>query len=304
MSASRSEPSSAVRWWFTAAAALTLISLIMGSVVAATKSGFVCPTWPGCYNERFLPTTAATLDFNPVIEFTHRVLAGLTGPTVLVCAILAQRLADRRLAVLQWSGLVGTLGSGIFGMLTVLVGISWWLSAIDLTFAFVAVVATLVARLLVSWPEVVPSREARPGAAALVLLWLVHMLGLAVAGTDSYTSTLGWPLGILAGDRWAVVQGLRLVLVAAAVTLIVTAVTLALRGAGVHWPAWLVVAAVVVEIVLWLSFHLGNDGVWLRMWYAVAAALVFWTLAVLVARSSVQASPIPQARRQEVDALQ
>ena len=92
-----------IRGWFTAAAILTFASVVMGAVVAATQSGASCPNWPGCYIDQFAP--AAQL--SPLIEFTHRVIAGATGPTVLVATILGRRLVDPRPRRLAWIALAG-----------------------------------------------------------------------------------------------------------------------------------------------------------------------------------------------------
>jgi heme a synthase len=115
----------AIRGWFTAAAVLTFASVVMGAVVCATQSGASCPNWPGCYDNGFLPTPGAELQTNPLIEFTHRVVAGVTGPVVLVAALMGRRLTDPRPRRLAWLGLAGTLLAGLFGMLIVKVGIPW-----------------------------------------------------------------------------------------------------------------------------------------------------------------------------------
>jgi cytochrome c oxidase assembly protein subunit 15 len=274
----------AVRIAFTAAAALTLASVVMGAVVCATQSGAACPNWPGCYDEQFLPTVRAGLGENPLVEFSHRVVAGLTGPVVLVAAILGRRLPDPRPRRLAWLGLAGAIAAGVFGMLIVRVGIPWWLGMLDLASALVATVAMLLARLLLDGPRWAPGRTARLAWAALGTLAAMHLLGIAVAGPDSFTRCLGWPLGVLDADRWPALQWLRLGLaLAAAVLIVLTAVAAATRART--WPALCLLLA---EVVLGFALLAGAGGVGVRTAYAVVASLLFGAVAWLAGTTSVR----------------
>ena len=285
----------AVRIAFTAAAALTLASVVMGAVVCATQSGAACPNWPGCYDEQFLPTVRAGLGENPLVEFSHRVVAGLTGPVVLVAAILGRRLPDPRPRRLAWLGLAGAIAAGVFGMLIVRVGIPWWLGMLDLASALVATVAMLLARLLLDGPRWAPGRTARLAWAALGTLAAMHLLGIAVAGPDSFTRCLGWPLGVLDADRWPVVQGVRLGLAVVAAVLIVVAVVQGMRRPLLRVPAGLAAGFLLVELMLAAALLGGSGGVALRAVYAVVAAALFGSVALLAGRASVAASAVPDA---------
>jgi cytochrome c oxidase assembly protein subunit 15 len=276
-----------VRGWFTAAAALTFASLVMGAAVCATQSGAACPNWPGCYGDQFLPTPGTGLATNPLIEFTHRVVAGATGPAVLVAAILGRKLTDARPRRLAWIGLAGTLSAGIFGMLIVLVGIPWWLGVLDLASALVATVAMLQARLLLDRPRWAPDRVARTAWWAVGVLAVMHLSALAVAGTDSFTRCLGWPLGILAADRWPGLQGARIVLAGVAAVLIVLAANGAARRPELRLPGWLAAGLLAAELALAVVLLAGAGGVGLRTVYAVVAAALFGAVALLAGRASV-----------------
>jgi len=159
--------SRATRGWFAAAALLTFACVVMGAVVCATQSGASCPNWPGCYSDSFAPA----VQLSPLIEFAHRVIAAATGPAVLVAAILARRLTDRRPRVLAWIGLAGTVAAGVFGMLTVKVGIPWWLGVIDLACALTATICLLLAWVLITpgatWGPTVTARLAWAAVLAL-----------------------------------------------------------------------------------------------------------------------------------------
>lgn len=278
----------ATRGWFTAAALLTFASVIMGAVVCATQSGASCPNWPGCYPDQFAPA----VQLSPLIEFTHRVIAGVTGPAVLVAAILGRRLPDPRPRRLAWIALAGTISAGVFGMLVVKVGIPWWLGMIDLGSALMATVSLLLARVLLTpgthWA---PGWTARLAWGALGVLAVLHLSALAVAGPDSFTRCLGWPLGVLPADRWPLLQSLRIWLAIAAGGLIVAAVVRASGRRGlwrVGLPAGVLLLAELGIGGLLLS---GQGSPVMRTAFAVAAASVFGAVALLAACSCVARAP-------------
>lgn len=276
-----------VRAWFTAAAAATLASVVMGAVVCATESGAACPNWPGCYPDSFLPVPAANLATNPLVEFAHRVVAGLTGPIVLVAAVLGRRLADPRPRRLAWIGLAGTLSAGVFGMLIVKVGIPWWLGVLDLASALAATVCLLVARVLVAdgatWS---PGRTSRLAWAALGTLAALHLLALPVAGEHSYTRCMGWPVLVLDSDHWPALQWARIGLAVVVTILVIAAAVRGLRRPGLRVVAALPVVALAVELVLGLVLVTAGGGVGVRTAHSVVAVLVFWSVALLAARSA------------------
>jgi cytochrome c oxidase assembly protein subunit 15 len=276
--------SRATRGWFTAAALLTFASVVMGAVVCATQSGASCPNWPGCYVDSFVPA----VQLNPMIEFTHRVIAGITGPAVVVAAILASRLPDRRPRVLAWIGLAGTVAAGVFGMLTVKVGIPWWLGMVDLACALTATVSLVLARVLITpgatWA---PSTTARIAWAAVGVLGVLHLSGIAVAGPDSFTRCLSWPLGVLDADRWPQLQALRVWLAVAAAGLIVTAAVRASGRRGL-WRVGVPAAVLLMaEIAVGGALLAGQGSLFMRTLYAVLAAGVFGATSLLAVRASL-----------------
>lgn len=268
---------------FTAAALLTFASVVLGTVVCATQSGASCPNWPGCYPDSFAPA----VQLNPMIEFVHRVVAGATGPTVLAAAILGRRLADPRPRRLAWIGLAGTISAGVFGMLIVKVGIPWWLGMLDLASALMATVVLLLARvLLTAGAEWAPGRTARLAWGAVGVLAAMHVLALAVAGPNSNTGCLGWPLGVLPADRWPLLQSLRIWLAVAAAGLIVGAVVRAVRRRGLRTVGWLAGGLLLAELGIGGALLLGQGSLPMRTAYAVAAAGVFGAVALLASRAS------------------
>ncbi|MCC6495006.1 MAG: COX15/CtaA family protein [Propionibacteriaceae bacterium] len=274
--------------WFTAAAVLTLASVVLGAVVCATESGAACPNWPGCYPDGFAP--AAQL--NPLIEFVHRVVAAVTGPTVLVAAVLGRRLADPRPRRLAWIGLAGTISAGLFGMLIVKIGIPWWLGVLDLASALMATVVLLVARLLLApGAEWAPGPVARPAWTAVGTLAAMHLLALAVAGANSFTRCLSWPLGVIAADRWPWLQVVRVGLAVVAAGAIAVAARRAGRQPGTRLAGRLATVLLVAELGLAALLLAGSGGLLLRTAYAVVAACLFGAVALLAGRASVPAGP-------------
>jgi len=275
--------SRATRGWFTAAALLAFASVVMGAVVCATQSGASCPNWPGCYSDSFAPA----VQLNPMIEFTHRVIAGITGPAVLVAAILARRLPDRRPRILAWVGLAGTVAAGVFGMLTVKVGIPWWLGMIDLACALTATASLLLARVLLTPGATrAPDLTARIAWAAVGVLAALHLTGIAVAGPDSFTRCVGWPLGVLEADRWPWLQVVRIGLAVGAAALIALAASRAERDEP-RFPARLAAGLVLLELALAWAMDSGFGGLAVRGSYGVVAAAIFGATVLLAARASV-----------------
>ena len=73
----------------TVAAILLLVTL--GGIVRVTESGLGCPDWPLCYG-RLLPP----LETQALIEYSHRLLASVTGLLVVATAVAAWRFHPSR----------------------------------------------------------------------------------------------------------------------------------------------------------------------------------------------------------------
>ena len=58
-----------------------------GAIVRATGSGLGCPDWPLCHGSITPPPD----DIKAIIEYTHRVLAGIGGLLILTAAVLVLR---------------------------------------------------------------------------------------------------------------------------------------------------------------------------------------------------------------------
>lgn len=95
--------------------------VITGGAVRLTKSGLGCPTWPECAPGSFLPSPHQAEDpLNIWIEFINRLLTFLLfaiSVAVVIWVLKSRRRDLRLLAALQ---ILGILGQGVVGGITVL----------------------------------------------------------------------------------------------------------------------------------------------------------------------------------------
>ena len=163
-------------------------TVVMGAVVCATNSSASCPNWPGCYDGQFTPE----FQLNPIIEFVHRVFSMTCAPFVLVMGILLRKHHDRRVRLLPWVALAGALGAGIFGMFTILTGLSPVASMIDLWCALTALVCMVLTTRLLDATQFDATR-ARIAGYVVVGVAALYGMGVLVAGDGSFTRCIGWP---------------------------------------------------------------------------------------------------------------
>lgn len=280
---------------FRTAAVLLAVTVLMGSMVAATESGAACPTWPGCYPGQFGPR----FHLNPLVEFTHRVIAGIALLTCLAAGTVGLRdpAVDRWIKPLPFVAAAGGAASAVFGALTVLVGIGKAAGVVDLTAALVAMAAAIVAAVRVASPGA-PWRWSRVtvGAGSVFALAVVmHGLGIVVAAPNSFTRVISWPVwAIVPGDLSPVLQGVRIAL--AAVVLLVAGSTVAFAWARRRVAALLLAVALAAELVTGLVVRAVGLSPALSALYAGFAVTVLATAALLAALASVGDRPEPHPK--------
>jgi heme A synthase len=242
--------------WIAAASVYVLI--VLGFVVRITGSGLGCGDhWPLCNGRLFPPLS----DPGAVIEWSHRLVAGIVS--ILIVA----------LAVLDWrrsAALVGLLVVQVaLGAVTVKTELQPILVILHLATAMLLLAALIVA--------------ARPGARPPVLLglaFLTVLLGAGTANLGAMASCGGFPLcngqiiptaGPLAWVHWTH----RLL----AYTLTGYAISWAARSRD--RAAWVAVATVIVQIAIAVTMlTLGFANV-LRAAHAAVGAGV-WTAMLFV----------------------
>ncbi len=286
-----------MRTVYRLAGLFTFLAVAMGSLVCATESGAACPTWPGCYPEQLGPA----LHLNPLIEFTHRVVAVLAGPLVLAACLSAvfarPRHRDPWVRRLPWVALVGALAAGIFGRLVVLTGIPTWAGVLDLGCALTAMCAMAAATVWLDRPrQPDPSRLSTLAWTAAGALIGMHLLGIVVAGPGSYTRCMGWPaLQLSASDSHPWLQGVRWGIAAFVAVTLVTVVRRCAVGPTRRWGQ---LAAVLfgVEVVLALAIRVNGLTAALAAIYSVAAVALLCCLAIIAAlgRTAAERAPVTQ----------
>ena len=282
--------SPAVRTVFRLAALFTLLAVLMGSVVCATESGAACPNWPGCYVDQLVPAW----HLNPIVEFTHRMVAILAGPLVLAAAVLSRRVPGRdpRVRLLPWVALAGAIAAAVFGRIVVLSHLPLAWGVVDLACALLALLAMTAAAVAVERGHprrATPvSRRAWTAAGTLIVM---HLLGIVVAGTLNsgaltYTRCMGWPVAVLTdADRYPVVQGLRVVL-GIAVLALIAAIVARTRAVPAHRVLGTALAGLVLlELLLGVAIRTAGLSSGLAAAFSITAVLLLWTLGLTAART-------------------
>lgn len=271
------------------AALLTFLSVLMGSVVCATESGFDCPSWPGCYPDRITPIG----DINPWIEFAHRSVAVVTGPVLLAAAIVGQRSRSlpRWVTSLLWVALVTAGAAAAFGMVTVLHGLPMPLAVLDIACALTAMTATGIAALAAGRPDPTwrPGRLGRTAWAGVAVIVVMHLAGIAVAGPASLTRCLSWPIWAvldLDGAAWA--QLIRLALAVLGAGLAVVTAAAALRDGG-RLRRWGVAVLVLLGVELAMGLVILASGLPADRRYATGAGMAFAAAYAVVAVTLLRA---------------
>lgn len=171
--------------------------VITGGAVRLTKSGLGCPTWPECAPGSFLPSPHQAEDpLNIWIEFANRLLTFLLLAIALAVVVAILRNKRRDLRLLAVAQVLGILGQGVVGGITVLTKLHP--AAVGAHFILsIALIGGAVA--LVERAKGYPTRGelapiARNLLRGLVLLGLIVItLGIVVTGSGPHAGDLAAP---------------------------------------------------------------------------------------------------------------
>jgi heme A synthase len=216
------------------AAVMLYAAVTAGGIVCITGSGAGCAGWPRCQGQVIPPARV-----DAIIEYAHRLVAGLTAPVVIAAAIAGWRKAtgswwvDRAPVIAA----ICVLSAGTLGAVAVTAGIPAWLAAVDRGCALAALGLMVGASVVVhsSRKASAPGslsrdrRYARVTVAAAAVVFALLVSGV-LADSTSLVRCYGWPiLGRMppAGASHAAPEMARQLLAAVAAGLLAAIVVLA-----------------------------------------------------------------------------
>jgi heme a synthase len=299
MTHSSPNPGTQIAAWhrnlLAAAAIFTILLIGMGGVLCVTQSIRSCPDWPGCFGKLLPP-----LQTSPILEVTHRLLAGSSGLLILAGAIAGLARARRLgwILVPPLAACVLLVEVSYFGAVVVLHGIAPGWAAVDIGSAL------LVAALMISsamaaraWPDRPTFRTpfARLGLVTAGVVYAVLVSGVLVSGKNSITGCLGWPVyspRLFQLDSPGVGNILRLGLSVLGILLMVSLLVQALRRRQAHpavfrTAAW-VLAAFLLEAVLQALLLVFGFKVALLAPYTLSMASLWGLLVALGMRAGLE----------------
>lgn len=276
------------------AAAITTLLIALGGIVCATESSTGCPDWPGCYG-RIVPP----LQVNAIIEYVHRLVAGLTTPLILA----ASWVSWRRTRALRWLvrplliAIPFVLAVIVFGAFAVLTGLPRLIAALDLGSALTTLALLLTAAVVAFTRHADPAlpdrfsvggRLARLSLVTLGATFVLYVSGVLVAGPGSLTRCVGWPFWRLIPDDaagWPQIARLGLAAVTALLIALLTVKTWRTPYPSVAQRRAATVAglAFLIEMAVGIIMSTSGSTMLLLMTYVAAGTVLFATLVVLAA---------------------
>jgi cytochrome c oxidase assembly protein subunit 15 len=284
-----------------AAAILTTLLIAMGGVLCVTQSIRNCPDWPGCFGKLIPP-----LEAGPIVEYTHRVLAALSGLSILGAAItgLIQKPRLPWIVIPPLISVFLVLEVSYFGAIVVLRGLAPGWAAVDVGSALL-VVALMVISSVTAFTYVrnptqlnrlaFTSSFSRLVVTSVLIVYFVFTTGVLIAGKGSITGCLGWPVyspQVFQMDGNYVVKLIRLLLSVVAIALVISILFQLWRNRKdrpeiTKFGRW-VGFAFLLEIIFQVLLLIFGLQVYLLVPYTVIAA-AFWALIVcLLARVGLE----------------
>lgn len=284
-----------------AGAVFSVLLIAMGGVLCVTQSIRNCPDWPGCFGS-FIPPSQP----GPILEYTHRALAAISGLLILSAAItgVVRKPRMRWVSIPPLVAVALLVEVSYFGAQVVLRGLAPGWAAVDVGSALL-VVALMVATALIASTHIknprLPDRLIFKGTFARLVLattavvYIVLVSGILTAGKGSITACLGWPiysLKLFRADGHAVGNALRWILSLTGVMLLVAVVVLARRNRLKHptlqkQTIWLVVLALLEALLQGLLLIFGQQ-VLLLIGYTITAAILWALLVMLLVQSGIE----------------
>ena len=193
-------PSPAADRWLRPAAIASLLGniaiVLTGGVVRLTGSGLVCPTWPRCTDQSFVPHGA--LGIHGAIEFGNRMVTFLLAAIAIATFLVALRSGRSSLVKLSVVLGLGVPAQAVIGGVTVLTDLNPWIVAFHLlvSLAMIGVAVVLLRRVDEGdGPAVptVPRALVHLARLTFVVGWVVLYLGTVVTGSGPHAGDLAAP---------------------------------------------------------------------------------------------------------------
>lgn len=165
--------------------------IVTGGVVRITGSGLGCPTWPECTQGSYVPIAGqAEGAFHAWIEFGNRLLTFVLFFTAIAAIIYALRKARKDLLWRAALQLLGILGQGVLGGITVLTDLNPLAVASHfiLSIFLIAGAASIVERGRTPLVSIRPTETKLRiiSTAQIALTFLVIVLGTMVTGSGPH----------------------------------------------------------------------------------------------------------------------
>jgi cytochrome c oxidase assembly protein subunit 15 len=171
--------------------------IITGGAVRLTKSGLGCPTWPECAKGSYLPSVHQSEPLiNIWIEFANRMLTFVLVIIAIVTFGWVLKTGRKNLRLLAFLQILGILGQGVLGGITVLTKLNPTAVASHLLLSIALIYGAVVLNERSrSYPKAAPLT--RPGILLVRLVFsltlLVIIVGTVVTGTGPHAGDQAAP---------------------------------------------------------------------------------------------------------------
>jgi len=137
-----------------AAAVSAYGTIVLGGTVRGMGAGLACPDWPLCHGS-IVPDLADPL---VAVEYAHRLVASVTGASLLVTMVLALLWyrSERRLVILSFMSFAIVATQVAIGALTITSSLDWVVVTVHLALGTATFASALIVALVSLWPPQTP----------------------------------------------------------------------------------------------------------------------------------------------------
>jgi protoheme IX farnesyltransferase len=289
----------------TTTAVSTLLLVAIGGMVRATGSGDACPDWPRCFGSWLPP-----LEFSPIIEYSHRLAAAITGVLIFSTAWVAWR-RHRGDGAVVWpivaAAFVAVVQAAI-GRERILTGPDQLTVTVHFVVGMALVALVIISATAARIPKTKTGEPLEPAFARLawaagVVTAAVLVVGAYVRGEEAGLAFLDWPLmgGAIVPELSAVDPAVHFTHRALALIGLVLGGWLAFRGRRISQPsvrrlAWITLALLLLQTGIGAAAVLSELSTAARIAHVVGSSLA-WAAVVALLTAIRRLSPAPSEER-------